>query len=476
MIVVNPLPNAGTLTGAATVCVGSIAIYSSDGLTGGTWSSDNTTVATVSSSGVVTGVAAGSATITYTSTTPCGAQTTTASITVNPVLVAGAVSGSATLCIGSNTPYTSDGSSGGTWSSVTPSVASVDANTGVVTGMSTGNATIKYTVSSSCGTSTSSRMIAVSLAAIPGTITGVSSICDGSYTNFSLSGGQSGGTWSSSNTTVANVNSSGRVTGVGNGTAVISYIVTSGCGTNSATKNITVSEAPSIIANNITVNTDLNECSAIVALGSNVTVTGSPSSLQFRIGYFFFSWPISATHTFYRGTTPVTVIASNSCGTIERIFLVTVVDNQPPTIVCKPNATRETNGHSSKYSVRGHEFDATATDGCGVASLIYSLSGATTTGFNANNTSLNNVKLNIGTTIITWKATDVNGNVSTCSSTVTVSGDDDDNHHGYYGRMNSNNAVLTVKAAPNPTSYYFTLQINSESTEMVKLTVVDELS
>ncbi len=467
LITVNALPNAGVVTGASSVCAGSIATFSSDGLAGGTWSSSNPAAASVNpTTGVVSGIAPGTATITYTSTTPCGTQTASANITVNPVLTAGTVTGATTLCIGATTSYTSSGSAGGTWTSVTPSVATVDPNTGVVTGISTGNATIKYTVSSSCGTSTASQMIAVSLAANPGTIVGASSVCTGTSTSFSHTGGANGGTWSSSNTLVATVNSSGNVTGVASGTAVISYSVSSGCGATSASKNVTVNESPSIIANNITVNTDLNECSALVNLGDNISSTGS-STLEYRIGYYFLSWPISATHTFYRGTTPVTVIARNSCGTVARMFLVTVVDNQPPVITCKPNASRSLNGHSSRYSVRGHEFDANASDGCGVASLVYSLSGATTDGFDSHNTSLNNVKLNAGITTITWKATDVNGNVSTCSFNVTVTG----SGNSFYRKVED--APLKVKVAPNPSSFYFTLQFESEKTEKINLTVVD---
>ncbi len=161
-----------------------------------------------------------------------------------------------------------------------------------------------------------------------------------------------------------------------------------------------------------------------------------------------------------------------------QIFIVTVVDNTPPTITCVPNATRTINGNSSRYSVHGHEFDASASDGCGVSSLIYSLSGATVDGFDNNNRSLNNVKLNEGTTTITWRATDVNGNVSTCSSTVTVT------HNGNSANppevpAQSNPKLemfatgLTVNAAPNPTSNYFTLSLRSIGTEKIKLAVVD---
>jgi hypothetical protein len=219
----------------------------------------------------------------------------------------------------------------------------------------------------------------------------------------------------------------------------------------------------------------------LVTLGSNVTVTGgSPVTLQYRIGFFpFFSFPIPATYTFARGTTPVTVIATNSCGITARAFLVTVVDNQPPTITCKPNATRTANGSTGRYSVHGHEFDATASDGCGIASLIYSLSGATVDAFEGDNTSLNNVRLNVGTTTITWKATDVNGNVSTCTTVVTVVNSGNNDPDIVQPPLNPKLALLdatpslSATVAPNPSSNYFTLTLKSVNPGKIKLNVVD---
>ena len=59
-------PTAGTLSGTTTINPGGTTTISSDGTSGGEWTSDNTAVATIdASTGVVTGVTAGSATITY---------------------------------------------------------------------------------------------------------------------------------------------------------------------------------------------------------------------------------------------------------------------------------------------------------------------------------------------------------------------------------------------------------------------------
>ena len=240
-ITINPLPNPGTVSGSSTVCVGATTAFTSSGSTGGSWSSDNTAVATVNSAtGVVTGVAAGSTIINYTVTNGCGTATATHVITVNPLANPGTLSGSATVCVSSTTAYTTNGLSGGTWSSLTPSVATVDAGTGLVTGVSPGNATITYTVTTPCGTATATAGITVIILPNAGTVSGSSTVCVGATTPYT-SNGLSGGTWSSDNTSVAKVGTTtGVVTGVSAGNATITYTFTNGCGTSSATKLITV--------------------------------------------------------------------------------------------------------------------------------------------------------------------------------------------------------------------------------------------
>src|SRR5204863_9699429 len=59
---VNELP--ADITGSALVCPGTTTTLHED-LVGGAWNSSNTSIATVGSTGIVSGVVAGSATITY---------------------------------------------------------------------------------------------------------------------------------------------------------------------------------------------------------------------------------------------------------------------------------------------------------------------------------------------------------------------------------------------------------------------------
>jgi trimeric autotransporter adhesin len=80
------------------VCVKS-TVPLSDTTTGGTWSSSNTGIATVDSAlGIVTGVSAGTATISYT----VGAFFATATVTVNPLPPVNSITGG-TYCAGAAT-------------------------------------------------------------------------------------------------------------------------------------------------------------------------------------------------------------------------------------------------------------------------------------------------------------------------------------------------------------------------------------
>ncbi|MBK7806849.1 MAG: Ig-like domain-containing protein [Saprospiraceae bacterium] len=105
---------------------------------GSTWASSNNLIATVSNSGLVTGVATGSATFTFTLTGGC-TSLPTEPISVNPAPTA-SISGPTIVCIGGTT--TLSPSTGGTWSSSNPSVATVT-NTGIVTGIAPG--TVNFT-------------------------------------------------------------------------------------------------------------------------------------------------------------------------------------------------------------------------------------------------------------------------------------------------------------------------------------------
>ncbi len=163
------------------------------------------------------------------------ATSSTQSISATPS--PGSITGGSTACVGGTTSL-SNSLSGGTWSSSATGIATVNPTTGVVTGNSVGSCTISYTTSG-CSPATSSFTVNGS----PAAITGFTGICVGGTST--LSDATTGGTWSSSNTSVASVNSStGAVYAVGSGSATISY--GAGCGT-PATFSWTTATTPTAI-------------------------------------------------------------------------------------------------------------------------------------------------------------------------------------------------------------------------------------
>ncbi len=239
IVTVNPLPNAGTIAGANIVCASSIVTLTCT-VGDGAWSSGNTSIATVGSSGIVTGVANGTVTISYTVTNVCGSLSATKILTVNPLPLAGTISGPSTMCTGTTISLSTTGT-GGSWISGTPSLASISSD-GVVTATALGNVTITYRVTNGCGVANTTHVITVNAAPAVGTIAGPSTLCTGS--NITLTIPTSGGAWSSTNTGVATIGSTGVVSGVAAGTATISYLVTGGCGGVSASKVVTVVAIP----------------------------------------------------------------------------------------------------------------------------------------------------------------------------------------------------------------------------------------
>jgi uncharacterized protein YjdB len=156
------------------------------------WSSSNTSIATVDNSGKVTGVAAGSATITATSTTDNNI-TASCAVTVQAVAVTGVSINptSANLQIGGSTDLTytilpanaTDKSV--SWSSSNTAVANVN-NNGHVTAVAAGTATI--TVTTTDGNKTASCTVTVSAAVQSGLTIHVPEV----YEAKTLAGGYGG--------------------------------------------------------------------------------------------------------------------------------------------------------------------------------------------------------------------------------------------------------------------------------------------
>jgi len=203
---VNPIP--GPITGTMQVCVG-LTTMLHDAVPGTGWSSLDTTIASVNTAGIVTGVAAGTTTISYTLGAACAVE---AVVTVYPIPAA--ISGADSVCQGQFLLFT-DATPLGSWSSSTPSVATIGVSSGIMSGVAAGSSTISYTVNG-C-----SAYHSVTVDVQPGPITGNPIVCyDGTS---ALHDAIPGGTWTSSFPSVAPISSSGVVFGNAIGFAVITY-------------------------------------------------------------------------------------------------------------------------------------------------------------------------------------------------------------------------------------------------------------
>ena len=221
----------GPISGSSTICAGSVLALA-DTTSGGTWSSSDVSIATIDSlTGTATGVAAGTATITYTTGTDYAIK----EVTVNPLPVSGTITGLSSICVGSLLSLT-DASPGGTWSATN---ANANVSGGLVTGITAGVDTIQYSVANICGTDVASFSVTLNPLPVADTIAGAAVVCAG--TSITLTDGTPGGLWGAStgHTSV----SGGIVTGLTPGTDVIEYIVFNSCGVAVVSKTVTVNPA-----------------------------------------------------------------------------------------------------------------------------------------------------------------------------------------------------------------------------------------
>ncbi|MFN8318098.1 MAG: Ig-like domain-containing protein [Saprospiraceae bacterium] len=186
--------------------------------TGGTWTSDNLSVASINNSGVATAVAEGEVTFTYRPIVPmCGTQLHSPVITVIPIPSVILV-GPSSICVGSKTKLSP--SIGGTWMSTNPTIASVT-NTGEVTGLAAGSARFQFTNTYGC-ISQLTAPVTVALKPQVDLLTN-DTLCVYDIGKCTPS---SGGSWSSSNTSILTITNGGVFTAINPGKVQITYLAT----------------------------------------------------------------------------------------------------------------------------------------------------------------------------------------------------------------------------------------------------------
>ena len=195
------------------------------------WSSNNSAVATVEATGVVHAISAGTANITATGEGRSGTATVT--VTVPPVASVTVSLASSTLAIGATTQATATVSSSNgtiltgrtvTWSS--SSGAATVNSSGLVTGVSMGTADIVATsegISGSASVTVLGEPVASVTVSVAAATLGVGQTTQATATTKDAAGNVLGRpvTWSSDNTSVATVNTTGLVTAAAIGSANI---------------------------------------------------------------------------------------------------------------------------------------------------------------------------------------------------------------------------------------------------------------
>jgi uncharacterized protein YjdB len=182
---------------------------------GGIWTSSDEAIATITDQGIITGITAGQVSFMFTDTITGCASGDSEIITVNPAPTIN-LNGPSEICVGSTTNLVP--TTGGVWSSLNPEIAAIE-NNGTVTGILEGNARFIFTKLSTGCTSDTSDYVTV-FAAINPVFMGNTELCIGDTSYISPS---SGGTWTSTNLSVATISNAGMIIGVGQGTAKFQF-------------------------------------------------------------------------------------------------------------------------------------------------------------------------------------------------------------------------------------------------------------
>jgi uncharacterized protein YjdB len=205
-------------------------------------------------------------------------------------------------------------------------------------GKAPGIVTISYTVSNANGCSKTVKQKDTVLALpVVGPIIGNLNICTG--TTSQLSDTTLNGVWSSNNPAVATINGTGLVTGVSNGTAVISYTVTDAAGcTTIVTGMATV--APSPVVDTIsTTAPSFDVCVGGTITLKDATPSGAWSSSDLAIATINSAGVVTGVSA---GSVDIHYTIINTCGipvsatktiTVHTVATATISREQPS--VCK---------------------------------------------------------------------------------------------------------------------------------------------
>lgn len=249
---IDSLPAVNPFTGSSPICVGAVQTFVETS-TGGIWSHSNSVADTFAiASATITARAQGFDTIKYTITDlhNC-ANTAWYVVRVDTTVSALPITGPTHTCIGDSIRLNNMNVLG-TWVWTASNTNATVSHGGWVRGYTYGTDgmdTISYNFTNACNSVNDSFVVHIDSAYNPGTISGPSVVCAGSWIALTESIG--GGFWENDSHTIAVVNSLGYVTGYSQGVTIISYLVSSGsCGYSIATHTVTVEQDAQMITGN----------------------------------------------------------------------------------------------------------------------------------------------------------------------------------------------------------------------------------
>ncbi len=267
-----------------------------------------------------------------------------------------------------------------------------------------GNTTVTWTVTDGSGNTATATQVVTVVDNIDPTITCPSDIT--AYADATTNGTTV--TWAapvtSDNCSIGSVTSSFQSgTTFTLGTQSVTYTVIDGSGNSAVcTFNVTVLDTVSPVITNcpsdITQNNDAGNCNAVV-------VWTAPTFFD-NSGSYTVVWSHNSGDVFAVGTTTVTATVTDAAGnTTVCSFDVTVEDNEAPVVTAPSDVTVNADAGSCDAASSGVVIGTpTVSDNCGIASTTNNVPTAYTLGSNT----------------VTWTVTDIHGNTTIVTQTVTV--------------------------------------------------------
>ncbi len=352
---VNPLPTLNTSTSSSVVCIGSNANLIVSGASTYTWmpgtiiGSSVTATPSVNTTYTVIGTDANGCT-----------NTSTRSLTVNPLPSVNAVASSTSICTGQSTTLTASGAASYTWMP-----GSITGNPIAITPGATTNYTLLGASAAGCiGSAT--RNIVVNPNPIVSVTNPNQSICSGNTVTFNASGASTyvwtngGGTSS-----VATYTPSGTT----------SYTVTGSNGScsSSAIVNVTVNATPTVVVSN---------ANQTICSGNSVTFNASGAS-----AYVWTNSGGTGANASYSPTTNSTYTVTGSNGTCSSNAIVNVTLSPTPSVtiananqvICSGSSVTFNAGGATNYSWSNGGGSSAAATYTPASSSTYTVTGTTGT-------------------------------------------------------------------------------------------------